>query len=77
MKRYQIVDSVFRNLFATPDKGIIHLRNMLETLSQWDYFDPYYFEELNKLDRSKAESYINKLNIIYKDYTHKLKQQKE
>ncbi|ASB68379.1 hypothetical protein [Bacillus subtilis] len=77
MKRYQIVDSVFRNLFATPDKGIIHLRNMLETLSQWDYFDPYYFEELNKLDRSKAESYINKLNIIYKDYTHKLKQQKK
>ena len=48
LPRAKIVDIVFANLEKRSDLGIGQFRAMLKQLTEWDYFDPYYFKNLNK-----------------------------
>jgi len=50
--RYKIVDRMFDHLTAKPDGGLGPFRAMLQALANWSYFDPYYFDNLQKLDRA-------------------------
>ena len=38
--------------------GIGQFRSMLKRLTEWDYFDPYYFKKINKLDEAEAKRNI-------------------
>lgn len=47
LHRHQIIDQMFEHLSAKPDGGIGAFRAMLQSLTTWSYFDPYYFKTLN------------------------------
>ena len=55
LHRAEIVDKIFTNLEKRSDSGIGQFRCMLKELTEWNYFDPYYFQKLNKLSESEAK----------------------
>jgi hypothetical protein len=59
--RRDIVTDVFAKLGAQPDHGFDVFQTMIDRLSSWSYFDPYYFDKLNKLDRGEAAKQIELL----------------
>lgn len=59
--RHLIVSDAFSRLSARPDRGYAIYQTMIDRLANWSYFDPYYFDKLEKLDRNQAESSIAKL----------------
>lgn len=61
MPRSMIVSETFSRLGSQPDRGYGVFQAMLDQLSTWSYFDPYYFETLAKLDRTDAERKIIRL----------------
>lgn len=61
LSRRDIVTQSFSNLIAQPDRGHGPFQEMLDQLSTWSYFDPYYFDELKKLDRGHAAKQIDTL----------------
>ena len=46
LHRAEIVDKIFTNLEKRSDSGIGQFRCMLKELTEWNYFDPYYFQKL-------------------------------
>ena len=62
LHRAEIVDKIFTNLEKRSDSGIGQFRCMLKELTEWNYFDPYYFQKLNKLSESEAKRNISHLN---------------
>ena len=61
LHRAEIVDKIFTNLEKRSDSGIGQFRCMLKELTEWNYFDPYYFQKLNKLSESEAKRNISHL----------------
>ena len=61
MSRHMIIVDAFSRLSMRPDRGFVVFQTMIDRLSNWSYFDPYYFETLAKLDRNDAESKIARL----------------
>ncbi len=55
LSRSAMVDAMFETLGNRTDNGLGPFRAMLQSLTRWDRFDPYYFEKLGKLDRSTAD----------------------
>lgn len=77
LPRAQIVDIVFANLEKRSDLGIGQFRAMLKQLTEWDYFDPYYFKKLNKLDEDEAKRNITHLKQLQEIRDHKIKQERQ
>jgi hypothetical protein len=61
MSRRDLVTDVFAKLGASPNRGYAVFQAMIDQLSTWSYFDPYYFDTLRKLDRGEAAKQIDTL----------------
>ncbi|WP_309088890.1 restriction endonuclease [Phenylobacterium sp.] len=61
MSRHALVTHVFAQLGARPDRGYTVFQTMIDRLSNWSYFDPYYFDNLKKLDKGEAVKQIELL----------------
>ncbi|MNH80092.1 hypothetical protein D3C73_324250 [compost metagenome] len=59
MSRHDIVTDAFSRLSARPDKGYTVFQTMIDRLSNWTYFDPYYFTKLGKLNQAEAQTKID------------------
>lgn len=75
--RYAIVDAMFDHLSKKPDEGLGQFRAMLQTLINWKHFDPYYFDKLNKLDKTEAERAITHLKQLQEIRDHKIKEHRK
>ena len=74
MPRYAIVDAMFNHLSKQPDDGLGQLRAMLQSLINWEHFDPYYFENLKKLNKLDAERSITHLKQLQEIRDHKIQE---
>ncbi len=61
MSRVKIVEKVFNALTSRKDSGIGQFNSILDSLCNWNYFNPYYFDKLKKLNRNEAEKAIGRL----------------
>lgn len=77
LPRAKIIDIVFSNLEKRSDLGIGQFRAILKQLTEWDYFDPYYFKKLNKLDEDEAKRNITHLKQLQEIRDHKIKQERQ
>jgi hypothetical protein len=77
LSRSQIIEVVFNNLYKRGDGGICQFRSMLQSLVNWNHFDPFYFIQLKKLDEKEAIRNINHLKQVQEIRDSKLKQIKE
>ena len=77
LHRVEIIERVFSNLEKRNDLGIGQFRSMLKRLTEWDYFDPYYFKKINKLDEAEAKSNIMHLKQLQEIRDHKIKQERQ
>ena len=75
--RNAIVDGMFVRLSAKADGGLGQYRAMLQSLIGWAHFDPYYFDNLKKLNRTEAERSIAHLRQLQEIRDHKLVKQRE
>lgn len=75
--RYSIVDEMFAHLSGKPDGGLGPFRAMLQSLTTWSQFDPYYFGKLNKLSRADADRAISHLKQLQEIRDHKLVKERE
>ena len=77
MYRAEIVDKIFNNLEQRNDFGLGQFRSMLKALTEWSYFDPYYFRKLNKLDENEARRNIAHLKQLQEIRDSKIKKERE
>lgn len=61
LARHEIITETFARLGARPDRGYLAFQTMIDRLSNWSYFDPYYFDNIKKLDRTEAQTKIRQL----------------
>lgn len=64
LNRAEIIEYMFKHLSSKTDNGLGQFRAMLHSLINWSYFDPYYFEELEKLNEEEAKREIKNLKQI-------------
>lgn len=76
LSRSSMVDEMFKQLDSRPDNGLGPYRAMLQSLINWDRFDPYYFYKLKKLDHSVAIKNINHLSQLQEIRDAKIKEQR-
>lgn len=76
LHRAEIVDRIFNNLEQRSDSGIGQFRSILKGLTEWDYFNPYYFITLNKLDENVAKRNITHLKQLQEIRDNKIKQER-
>lgn len=50
---------------------------MVKLLTEWDYFNPYYFENLKKLDKNTAQKNITHLKQLQEIRDYKIKQERQ
>lgn len=62
LTRFAIVNSVFYNLCAEEHRGYTVFQSMIDSLQSWSHFDPYWFDQKQKLDRAIAQKAISDLN---------------
>ncbi|MGV5527668.1 restriction endonuclease [Pseudomonas sp. XP1] len=72
LTRSAIVDAMFNHLSRKPDDGLGQFRAMLQTLVNWTHFDEYYFDRLQKLDRTQAQNAITHLKQLQEIRDHKI-----
>jgi hypothetical protein len=77
LHRYQMVDRMFDHLSAKPDCGLGAFRAMLQALTTWSCFDPYYFDKLRKLNQADAERSIMHLKQLQEIRDHKIKEERK
>ena len=77
LHRYQIVDQMFDHLSFKPDGGLGPFRAMLLALTNWSFFDPYYFDRLRKLNRAEADRCITHLKQLQEIRDHKIKEKRK
>ncbi|MDO4535744.1 MAG: restriction endonuclease [Clostridium perfringens] len=77
LTRKGIIDKVFFNLQIRADEGIGQVRAMMKSLIEWDYFNPYYFNELKKLDIKVAKENINHLKKLQDSRDSKIKNERK
>lgn len=73
LHRAEIIDEIFCNLQKRSDSGIGQFRSMLKRLTEWNYFNPYYFETLGKLDKNIAKRNIKHLKQLQEIRDNKIK----
>lgn len=76
LHRAEIIERVFANLEKRADSGIGQFRSMLKQLTEWSYFDPYYFKKRGKLDERQAKINIAHLKQLQEIRDHKIKQER-
>ncbi len=64
LNRKDIVDIMFDVLNDRVDGGLGSFRAMLQSLIEWEHFDPYYFDNLKQLNRVEAERSISHLKQL-------------
>ncbi|CAB5646541.1 Uncharacterised protein [Pseudomonas putida] len=74
LSRSAIIDAMFDHLSQKPDEGLGQFRAMLQTLVTWTHFDDYYFDRLQKLDRTQAKNAITHLKQLQEIRDHKLQE---
>lgn len=77
LHRAEIVDRIFANLEKRSDSGIGQFRCMLKELTEWDYFDPYYFQKLNKLNVNEAKRNIVQLKKLQEIRDDKIRYERQ
>lgn len=77
LNRSEIVDRVFDSLEKRNDAGIGQFRCMLKELTEWNYFDPYYFQKLKKLNEDEAKRSIVHLKQLQEIRDYKIKQERQ
>ncbi|GAA5213196.1 hypothetical protein GCM10025776_00890 [Corallincola platygyrae] len=77
LARYKIVDCMFAHLAAKPDGGLGPFRSMLKSLVGWSSFDPYYFDNLKKLNRADAERSITHLKQLQEIRDHRIQEERK
>lgn len=77
MSRSSIVDEIFNKLAVRTDQGIGQFRCMLKSLMEWDYFNPYYFETIKKLDKNMAQRNISHLKQLQEIRDYKINQERQ
>lgn len=77
LNRNSIVDEMFDYLSRKPDRGLGQFRAMLQSLINWSHFDPYYFDNLKKLDRAEAKRSIDHLRQLQEIRDHKIQEQRK
>lgn len=74
LSRSAIIDAMFGHLSRKSDEGLGQFRAMLQTLVTWTHFDDYYFDRLQKLDRTQAQNAITHLKQLQEIRDHKLQE---
>lgn len=77
LNRSQMIDLMFAHLSSAKDGGLGQFRAMLQSLLNWSRFDPYYFDKLHKLDRSKAQQCLDHLRQLQEIRDAKIKVDRE
>jgi len=77
MTRSKMIDLMFEHLSSQPTGGLGPFRAMLQSLLNWSRFDPYYFDNLKKLDRSKAQKCLDHLRQLQEIRDAKIKTDRE
>lgn len=77
MSRNIIVDEIFNKLELRTDKGIGQFRCMIKVITEWNYFNPYYFEDIKKLDKNTAKKNITHLKQLQEIRDYKIKQERQ
>jgi hypothetical protein len=77
LKRSEIIDLMFKNLNSKKCEGLGQFRAMLKSLINWSHFDPYYFDDLKKLNRTSAERAIIHLKQLQEIRDHKIKEDRK
>ncbi len=77
MSRNIIVDEIFKKLELRVDKGIGQFRCMVKVLTEWNYFNSYYFEDIKKLDKNTAQKNIAHLKQMQEMRDYKIKQERQ
>lgn len=75
--RAEIINIAFSTLGKRTDNGIGQFRSMLKSLINWSYYNPYYFNELKKLNEKEAKTIQNKLREIQEERDKKIKALRE
>ncbi|MGR3905869.1 restriction endonuclease [Burkholderia sp. SR8] len=76
-RRHEVVDVLFGALATRPDHGLGPFRAMLQSLLTWSHFDPYYFDNLKKLDRAAATRNLEHLRQLQEIRDAKIKADRE
>ena len=71
--RAQLIDEMFQIQSSRNDGGLGQFRSMLQTLLTWQHFDPYYFDNLKKLNHFDAQNSINHLKLLQQTRDEKIK----
>ena len=61
LSRHAIVTEAFSRMSGRADRGYPVFQAMIDRLSNWSYFDKYWFETNPKLERAKADDAIDAL----------------
>jgi hypothetical protein len=77
MRRHEIIDVLFSKLDMRGENALGPYRAMLQSLLQWEHFDPYYFDKLRKLDRSTADKNLAHLRQLQEIRDAKIKADRE
>lgn len=77
MHRHVIVDAMFSHLSSKADQGLGQFRSILQSLINWSHFDPYYFNDLKKLNQTDAERAISHLTQLQEIRDHRIKTQRK
>lgn len=77
LTRRAIVDQVFDSLSNQADNGTMHFTFMLEALSDWSYFDEYWFSQEQKLDLEDAKKKIAALRLAKPSHIDEAKKRAE
>ena len=64
LTRSKIIYLLFARISEKPDNGYQIFLNMNNKFLEWTKFDQYYFETINKLDRTKAENELQNLKEL-------------
>jgi hypothetical protein len=76
MHRNEIIDALFTHLDSKTDEGLAQYRSMMQSLINWSQFDPYYFDNIKKLNRKDAESAISHLKQLQEIRDARIKEQR-
>jgi hypothetical protein len=77
LSRKLIVEQVFDSLGDRADNGTLHFHVMLESLSDWSYFDDYWFNQEQKLDLEDAKKTIAALRAAKTNHIDEAKKRAE
>ncbi|MEP2234696.1 MAG: restriction endonuclease [Alteripontixanthobacter sp.] len=59
--RHEIIVETFSQLGSRSDRGYRIFQTMLDRLQNWTYFDPYWFEKVEKLNERSARAKLETL----------------